>query len=508
MQALNPLAWMRWCTEFIRAWFLGIPWQDAPKAIPAIILSVVLFVTGFIAFSGGTGWRNRRLERQLMVSLEKDDFPTAEIVIKRQLETDPNNLELLHRYAWVRDAQSHSEEATQIMRKLLQRRHVPAARWLLQNEMLGKKWADFDEQQLDECGLILELICDADSKDINVRKMYTDYAIFRRRYAAAIEMLDELSQTEPLLGLKAAELSRRIGDTDKAELYATKALDKAQEMQKDDPMNASLAFMVARNQLFLERHSDAIRTLKGSLEIAQTEQEKKMLTLGLGDAIVAYVNYIEKSPTDTVSERLRVMRMLEVAVQIAPNNPRVVTMLADHVLGNLDESDKDVVSVRNALVKGSPLWISHFIKGTAALMKEDVDNAELHLGLAADLNDKSAAVLNNLAVALTMREDADLERALQVSDKAIESTPMPTPHFFETRGQILFRMERYRDAISDLEQSLTSPSLALKAHEMLAQCYDKVGDSELADEHRREAELMKKDAAAGELEFPNSKSEE
>ncbi|MCC9601596.1 hypothetical protein LOC67_13645 [Stieleria sp. JC731] len=503
MESLNPLVWFRWVAEFVRGWFVGIPWRDAPKAIPAMILSIVLFVTGFIAFSGGTGWRNRRLDRQWLVSMEKDDFPTAEIVIRRQLEAEPENLELLHRFAWVRNAQNETEEATRIMRKLVQRGHVPAARWLLQNEMLGKKWTDFDEEQLDEAGLILETLTEADKKDLNLKKMYADYTIFRQRYATAIEMLNELSQAEPLLGLKAAELSRRIGDTDQAELLAEKTLETVQEMQKDSPMDANLAFMVARNLLFLDRYSEAIRALNRSLAIAQAPQEKKLLTLALGDAIVAYVNFIEQSPTDTVSERLRVMKMLELAIQIAPNNPRVVTMLADHVLANLDETNEEIISVRNGLVKGSPLWISHFIKGTAALMKDDQKNAELHLGLAADLSEdrKSAAVLNNLAVALAMREEPDLERAYTVSDEAIKLAGSASPHFYETRGQILYRLERFRDAITDLERALPAPSLKLNAHRMLAKCYDEVGDSELAQQHRDEIAKLEKESAAGNLDF-------
>ncbi|MCD0461694.1 tetratricopeptide repeat protein [Roseiconus lacunae] len=501
MEALNPLVWIRWCSEFVRGWFVGIPWQDAPKAIPAIVLSIVLFVTGFIAFSGGTGWRNRRLERQLMVSLERDDFPTAEIVIRRQLEADPENLELLHRFAWIRDAQSHPDEAKAIMRKLLHHGHAPAARWLLQNDMIGKKWSDFDEQQLDECGLILELISDADPKDVSVKKMYTDYAIFRHRYSTAVELLLELSETEPLLGLKAAELSRRLGEHDQAELYAAKTLEIVQEMQKDDPMDANLAFMVARNQLFLDRHSDAIRTLKRSLDISQDPKQKQMLTLALGDAIVAYVNFIEQSPTNTVSERLKVLQMLEAAVQIAPNNPRVVTMLADHVLGSLDEQNQEVVTVRNALVRGAPLWISHFIKGTAALMKDDMKRAELHLGLASEQNGKSAAVLNNLAVALSSKQEPDLERALEISNEAINSIPVATPHFYETRGQILYRLGRLREAISDLERALAAPTLELKAHQMLAKCYDEVGDPELAEQHRDAVSRMEREMAAGTLDF-------
>ncbi len=183
--------------------------------------------------------------------------------------------------------------------------------------------------------------------------------------------------------------------------------------------------------------------------------------------------------------------MLEVAVQIAPNNPRVVTMVADHVLGNMNAEDRQLAAVREALIKGSPAGIAHFIKGTAALMNEDHDLAELHLEKAAEQLPRSAAILNNLAVALAMRPDPDYERALKVSNEAIAQVANATPHFYETRGQILYRMGRFREAISDLERTLAAPSLAAAAHELLATCYEQVGDPDLAEGHRRQAAELK-----------------
>ena len=488
MQALNPIRWLTWLGEFVQLWFVGIPWRDAPKAIPAVILSVVLFTTGFIAFSGGAGWRNRQLDRQLRVSFDREDYETAEIVMRRQLEADPTNVELIHRFALIREAQSFEEEATVLMRRLLARRHLPSAKWLLDHEVIGTKVTELDPEQLDEFGEIYKLITENEPENIAVKRMYAQYLIFRQRLKSAIPLLDELSEIEPMLGLHAAQLARQLGEKDSAELYAKKTLDRIRQMKMDDPANAALAINIARNQIFLERHSDAIRTLQQAVKNAQTPQDRRFLTQLLGDAIVAYVNYIEESPSNTITERLRVLRMLDVAVQIAPNNPRVITMVADHVLGNLHEDNEEIKSVRQALISGSPAGIAHFIKGTSSLMKKDHEAAELHLGLAAEQMPRSGAILNNLAVALAHKDPPEYERALEIANAAIDNVPNPTPHFYETRGQLLFLMGRFREAISDLERALREPKLAKKAHQMLADCYDRVGEKELADGHRAAAE--------------------
>ncbi|MEM6469504.1 MAG: tetratricopeptide repeat protein [Planctomycetota bacterium] len=485
MNAWNPLSWLRWMAEFVHSWFLGIPWRDAPRAIPAIILTIVLFTTGFIAFSNGTGWRNRLLDRQLKVSLQRDDFPTAEIVIKRQLESDPDNLGLRFRFALVRDAQSFREEASVLMRQLLYKRHFPAAKWLLEQELIGKKWTDLDDEELERAGVILKLITDQQPKNLDAKKMYAEYLVFEKRLEQAIPLLVELSEVEPMMGLNAAMLARRLGDRDAAERYAERTLGRVEQTLRDDPTNANLAMNIAGNQIFLKRHSDAIKTLRKSMELSQTQNDRRMLSLAVGDAIVAYVNHIEESPSETVKERLRVLKMLEVAIRVAPNNQRVLRIVAEHVLGSVDEEDSDLSTVRQALIDGAPAGIAHFIKGTAALIREDADLAALHLEKAREQMPGSSAIMNNLAVAIALTPDGDLEKALKISNEAIAASPNPTPYFYETRGGLLYRLERYREAISDLERALAVPKLAKGAHEMLATCYDEVGDPELAEGHRK-----------------------
>ena len=130
--------------------------------------------------------------------------------------------------------------------------------------------------------------------------------------------------------------------------------------------------------------------------------------------------------------------------------------MADQVLATLGDDDEQVTKLRDALVDGSSPAISHFIQGTSALMADDLDKATMHLKIASELMPRSGAILNNLAVAISTRGEAGLNEALKLSETAIETTPNATPHFYETRGQILFRLERYLEAVPDLERALPS----------------------------------------------------
>ena len=91
--------------------------------------------------------------------------------------------------------------------------------------------------------------------------------------------------------------------------------------------------------------------------------------------------------------------------------------------------------------------------------------------------------LNNLAYALSQREDADLPRALQLANAAVD-TSEGNLYVLETRGQILLKMGRWKEAISDLEAALAEIELRPQVREALALAYDEVGRPELAARHR------------------------
>ena len=222
----------------------------------------------------------------------------------------------------------------------------------------------------------------------------------------------------------------------------------------------------------------------------KTDEHRRVLQQAMGDTIAAWVSLIEKQKNETPTEKLRVLKMLQVALQYAPNNPRVLTLVADQVLSTIDNEDEEVQTLRDALVEGTSPGIAHFVKGTVGLLNDDPEVGERHLMLAAKHLPNSAAILNNLAVAIAKKENADLEKALALSEKAISTVAQPGPYFFETRGQILFQMKRYLDAIPDLERALRADALAKNAHESLATCYSELGQADMAKDHKDAAERM------------------
>jgi predicted Zn-dependent protease len=80
-----------------------------------------------------------------------------------------------------------------------------------------------------------------------------------------------------------------------------------------------------------------------------------------------------------------------------------------------------------------------------------------------------------------------MENALAAVNKALEISPDQF-RYRETRGQILVRLGRWKDAIQDLEFAANGLPGSAEVHRSLAKAYDALGDQQLARVHREHAE--------------------
>jgi predicted Zn-dependent protease len=94
---------------------------------------------------------------------------------------------------------------------------------------------------------------------------------------------------------------------------------------------------------------------------------------------------------------------------------------------------------------------------------------------------------NNYAWALTQDPDKDLELALAAVNHALALSPEEF-RFRETRGQINLALGQWSEAADDLEFALNGMPEAAVIHASLAKAYDELGQKDLAQMHREQAE--------------------
>ncbi|EMI24739.1 putative secreted or membrane protein, partial [Rhodopirellula europaea SH398] len=96
---LNPLQWFKWFGQWFIAWFRTIPWKRASTAIPALALTIALAILLFVSTGENVSWRNQLIREQLADAFERDDYKTADLLIRRQIEEGDETAETLYRLA-------------------------------------------------------------------------------------------------------------------------------------------------------------------------------------------------------------------------------------------------------------------------------------------------------------------------------------------------------------------------------------------------------------------------
>lgn len=124
----------------------------------------------------------------------------------------------------------------------------------------------------------------------------------------------------------------------------------------------------------------------------------------------------------------------------------------------------------------------HLLVGSSLVADGRWNDARRHLEQAYRLNSRLPSLLNQLAWALAHGEHTDLDRALRLAEIAVRLAN-GHPEMRATRGRILAALERWQEALTDLEAVLLSGVEQAELHATLARVYLALGDPEMAERH-------------------------
>jgi tetratricopeptide (TPR) repeat protein len=208
----------------------------------------------------------------------------------------------------------------------------------------------------------------------------------------------------------------------------------------------------------------------------------------LARAYANLANNVAGNDSAAVGERLA---MLERGFVHAPNDSALLDQLAAIIRVGGEDIGRARSILQSQLTAGKATVTTHFLLGWDAFSRGRGDEARLHWEQAVRLAPDSAVLANNLAWVLASAQPADLTRALELANRAIERKPNQ-PDFHHTRGIVLMKLERWPEALTDLEAALAGGPDPIETHISLAQVYDKLGMPELASQHRDRAASKQK----------------
>ncbi|QDV69502.1 Tetratricopeptide repeat protein [Rosistilla carotiformis] len=290
----------------------------------------------------------------------------------------------------------------------------------------------------------------------------------------ALESLRDASLQNPAYYydlFKACQKHQLLPETNKA---AELASDYLKKQVANYPLDRDARYRYVEVQIWLNVFDNAEQVLLQGSDVDPDGDWNKTLAK-------AYLARFRQRKSERVSLD-ELLTYLQKALAADPNSTDVIKELAD--VGIVDPSGRIEKMLEQSLTSGRHNAIVHFVLGSRRWQLNLVDDAVFHMKRAYKLDKSLGVAANNLAYYELLKEDGDLERGLDLIDELLQE--FPDSHAFrETRGQLLAGLERWEEALDDLEYALPNFPNEKRLHDSLALCYDAMGQPKLASQHRK-----------------------
>jgi tetratricopeptide (TPR) repeat protein len=303
----------------------------------------------------------------------------------------------------------------------------------------------------------------------------------------ALPYVEQMAEESPEWNLPLAALYQTRGDPAAARRAAQRAAAHYRQLVQSNPRAWRDRLHWAQSEAMQENYSQAATILRAGLAAPDPQV--------FHDALVGvYLAWYAATAGETPEGLATRLELLDQALAHGPSHPRVLTLVAEASGRGGEQSETARQALQEALADGKAPATVHLILGTQALEEGDWDRCQMHLELASQLAPQTPLVLNNLAWVLAKREPPELQRALELAQRAKQLSDHP--EIAHTLGTILARSGRYVEAIAEVEAVLRLLPERPNIHRLLAEWYEKLGNSELAEIYRRRAEALQDDGDA------------
>ena len=282
----------------------------------------------------------------------------------------------------------------------------------------------------------------------------------------------------PELRITLARVFWAVDQPDSARHEATFAVREFRRRSESNPDDPEPRLRCAEAAALLEDFATAVDVLKQGWQ--RTRDPRYRPTLASLYAVWAAT--LKGDPKAEPGNRLA---LLEQGLRWDPTNASLLDQFTRMLQVNGAEAERARALLRDLLAKGEDRAGIHFVLGVDAWLRARLGEARVHLEQAERLDPGSPEIVNNLAWILIRTEPPDLQRALTLANLALERQPN-NPLFRGTRGVVLARLGRWKEALSDLETALPASPRDVDLHQALADTYEHLGLAEMAAAHRKQ----------------------
>lgn len=496
--------------EFLSAWFRTRRFMRLIATIPAIILIVpVAYYSVRIPFYSNAA-KASTYRKAIFAAIQEQDLETAQFLsrkIKQLGEDSPRQLFEKVIIAWQAD---DVDETLRLLEELSpdDGSGYPAA-YAFKAERIMDRTITFDDTEelnaaLESC---LKIANQAFPDDGLTGHWLAALYAGTEREKEALAVLDgiDISKQTPAMMVPIATMYHSWGNPRKARQIASEAsraygrvnidLLKANDFlywstarKMSNDIDGSLDILLQGYGTIKER--DPLHGLTDK-EIANLSEEKReelqvereqglerILTQSIKFGLSALENARRTNQTD---------RWLSLAKLIL-DSPNAHHDLQIRVVYGIEDSNADRVEalLKPYLASGTLTLMAQIHYAQIKFSQGKINEAKAAYELVHKHHPENLDVANNLAWMYSHFEPFDVDRALELANHVVAAKPNHAA-FRETRGQVFVQLERWEEAISDLEFALNGLEQSdenAEIHNSLAKCYTQVGNERLASMHR------------------------
>jgi Flp pilus assembly protein TadD len=473
-----------WWAIWSKYWSRGGAWQFV-LGLPAV-LAVMFYAVILLSVSANTADVKTNLMEIGDQALARKDYDTARLAHTRliRLSSFADEKKNLFGLAISLRGLSRHQEASAVLNSLAPPNVVgyPPAHLFLARTLLSA--ASPSELNVQTALRHLQQALIANPDDAKANELLG--LLYAQQGNADLARL-HLLRAEPVckqVGLTLAELARKRGDEAECERWAQTIIKNYQPLATGSgAQNIEARLQWAQALMLLRQYPEAIEVLETGYR--ETGNENYTRVLGM-----TYADWLATISTRNPQDLSTRFKLLQQGLEVAPQNPDLHRELIrlSHLEGDLGETVRK--TIKTLLAEGKTRASIHLVLGLDALQRNQADLAREHILLAADLAPNMPSVLNFKAMILCLGSQPDLNQALALMQMLLEKYPNE-PRFRENRGRIYLRMQRYHEAIVDIEFALEQVPITANHHELLAEAYQKQGMTDIAETHHRAIQKMK-----------------
>lgn len=498
----SALSWpsrtLRHTLDLLVAWVLSRSIRMLPFAVPSIVLSL-----GFVVCSGHFGPSNRpeqltNLMSQVKQSHDSGDHARAELWLRLAMERQPDREELKIAYSTTLVHLHRGDEARAMVRKLANEQgSTRAAYWLAKNclsTLDSGKWTEADHQQFRQWMSIA--LGREDGWSLEERELtMARYLVSIGANGESLSLLTRLAPNHPEVALPTSIILAARGQDElakhhahQATLYLTQSLRKR---QSDTQIRAQLvqAFVM------LQQEEKALQVISDGLMLNDQHGLRSLKA----DTLILWAHRLKQKDAKGSDNTRTFARRLELvcqAAQIAPNRPIVMDAVFDIAMECRSSESSEVRNLISSVVQSVDPNVLHMIRGTIAAMEGNSETAIFHLRMAETSAKELPVIYNNLAVVIGTKPDGNLDEALRLVNLAINADESQ-PYFRETRGQLLSKLNRHREALEDLQLALQCEELSTQVLPTLISSCQNLGLNDLEQTYRDQLSLLSESRSLG-----------